>query len=234
MILIFTISASGNLTPTFAKSLTKSVKEKYVKILRENLTRAAEEPYKPYFMIADIDNDGNKDLLIGGFGRYYDDRSSDIGAAYLNKKDKVVKGKFYTNNDEGEQTIIDDVMSKTEYECYKNYLLIPASHLFTSYYVDFWNIFKADKKDNFRLAYRRSIGHKIDTDEVTYDISEKVIDGKLKEITAEEYEKFAGKFKKIKSKWKKVTEENIKMEIETVLKKTIRTIRSKEHFNRKR
>lgn len=86
MILIFAILASGNLTPTFAKSLTKSVREKYVKILKENLTRAAEEPYEPYFMISDIDNDGNKDLLIGGFGRYYDDRSSDIGAVYLNKK----------------------------------------------------------------------------------------------------------------------------------------------------
>lgn len=41
IILIFGILASGNLTPIFAKNLTKSVKEKYVKILRENLTRAA-------------------------------------------------------------------------------------------------------------------------------------------------------------------------------------------------
>ena len=214
IILIIAILTVGSLEPIFAKNLTKSVKEQYVKILKENLYKSAEEPYTPYFMIADINNDGNKDLLIGGFGRYYDDRSSDMGAVYINKKNKVVKGKFYTNNDEGEQTIIDDVMSKTEYECYKNYLLIPASHLFPSYYGDYWNIFKADKKGNFKLAYRRSIGHKLDTDEVTYDICEKAVNGKLTEVSVEEYEKFAVKFKKVNSNWRKVTKENIKKAME--------------------
>lgn len=128
----------------------------------------------------------------------------------LIKKQGGVKGKFYTNNYEGEQTIIDDAMNKTEYEHYKNYCLIPASHLLLSYYEDYWNIFKADKKSNFRLAYRRSIGHKLDTDEVTYDICEKVTGGKLTEIPVEEYEKFRSKFKKIRGKWEKLTEKNIK------------------------
>ena len=49
--------------PVYAKGLSKAVKKEYTKILKRYIV-PDDDPTGPYFKIADINNDGEKDLIL--------------------------------------------------------------------------------------------------------------------------------------------------------------------------
>ena len=119
IILVLALLATGNYTVSaYAKGLNKTMKKEYVKILKDILVKEAETEamgYEPYFIIADINDDGKKDLLIGYFGSFADGRSTGDGAVYINKKNKAIKTEFYYVSEIGEKSLIDDAMWQNDY-----------------------------------------------------------------------------------------------------------------------
>ena len=214
IILVLVLIAIGNYTVSvYAKGLSKAVKKEYVKILKDILVKEAEAEDrgdKPYFIIADINDDRKKDLLIGCFGSYADGRSTGAGAVYINKNNKAIKTKFYYVSENGEKALIDDAMWQNDYLSYKNYLMIPFYSLGNDTVSNHEVIYKLDKKGIFTQIYHRIEQTSMLTDETIEDTCTKLADGKPKEISVEKYDKFASKFKKLDGKWRQVTLENIK------------------------
>jgi hypothetical protein len=214
IILVLVLFATGNYTVSaYAKGLSKAVKKEYVKILKDILDKEAETEDvgdKPYFIIADINADGKKDLLVGYFGSYADRRSAGDGAVYINKNNKAIKTKFYYVSDIGEKALIDDAMWQNDYLSYKNYLMIPFYSMRNDTVSNHEVIYKLDKKGIFTQIYHRIEQTSMLTDETIENTCTKLADGKPKEISVEEYDKFASKFKKINGGWNIVTLDNIK------------------------
>lgn len=214
IILVLVLIAIGNYTVSvYAKGLSKAVKKEYVKILKDILVKEAETEDmgdKPYFIIADVNDDGKKDLLIGCFGSYADGRSTGDGAVYINKNNKAIKTQFYYVSENGEKALIDDAMWQNDCLSYKNYLMIPFYSMRNDTVSNHEVIYKLDKNGIFTQIYHRIEQTSMLTDETIEDTCTKLVDGKPKEISVEKYDKFASKFKKLGGKWRKVTLENIK------------------------
>ena len=183
------------------------------KILKDILVQEAEMEGmgdKPYFIIADINDDGKKELLIGYFGSYANGRSTGDGAVYINKNNKAIKTKFYYVSEIGEKSLIDDAMWQNDYLSYKNYLMIPFYSARDDTISNHEVIYKLDKKGIFTQIYHRIERTSMLTDETIENTCTKLVDGKPKEISVEKYDKFASKFKKINGGWNIVTLDNIK------------------------
>ena len=214
IILILALLATGNYTVSaYAKGLNKTMKKEYVKILKDILVKETEAEamgYEPYFIIADINDDGKKDLLIGYFGSFADGRSTGDGAVYINRNNKAIKTKFYYVSEIGEKTLIDDAMWQNDYLSYKNYLMIPFYSARDDTVNNHEVIYKLDKKGIFTQIYHRIERTSMLTDETIENTCTKLIEGKPKEISVKEYDKFASKFKKINGGWYIVTLKNIK------------------------
>ena len=214
IILFLVLLAIGNYTVSaYAKGLSKAVKKEYVKILKDILVQEAEMEGmgdKPYFIIADINDDGKKELLIGYFGSYANGRSTGDGAVYINKNNKAIKTKFYYVSEIGEKSLIDDAMWQNDYLSYKNYLMIPFYSARDDTISNHEVIYKLDKKGIFTQIYHRIEQTSMLTDETIENTCTKLVDGKPKEISVEKYDKFASKFKKINGGWNIVTLDNIK------------------------
>ena len=181
--------------PVYAKGLSKAVKKEYTKILKRYIV-PDDDPTGPYFKIADINNDGEKDLILQILANTH--FSEDL--IYFNRKNREiikVKGEF---------------LAGWGIKSYKNYMMAigGGSEHGHSYYNE--TIYKTDKNGNFKPVY--TLDHSwegLEEDDIVESISYvKFVNGKEKKISKKEYNNFASKFKEVKGELHKVSKNNIK------------------------
>ena len=227
-ILATALFVSGtNLTPAYAKGLSKAVKKEYVKILKKGCvddnwggTRNTR------FNIVDLNNDGKDDLIVETSATPRGLSSCDV---YLNFGNKIRKARILgigVNGSFRPAVEIGGIFATDGIKLYKNYVM-GAMH-FWSAGVDTkdYEIYRIDKKGNLNLAYT----YHYEFDEMSSKKSNKyhkIVNGKPKRISKNEYKKFASKFKEVKKEWHRWDLENIKEHVSSI--KTDSNVTGKKH-----
>ena len=228
-ILATALFVSGtNLTPAYAKGLSKAVKKEYVKILKKGcVDNNWDSTSNTRFNIVDLNNDGKDDLIVETFATPRGRSSCDV---YLNFGNKIRKAKIIgvgVNGPFGQGSGESGGIFATDgIKLYKNYVM-GAMHFWSSF-VDTkdYEIYRIDKKGNLNLAYT----HHYEFDEMSSKKSNKyhkIVNGKPKRISKNEYKKFASKFKEVKKEWHRWDLENIKEHVSSI--KTESNVTGKKH-----
>lgn len=227
-ILATALFVSGtNLTPAYAKGISKTVKEEYVKILKKGCVDDYDGMSNTKFNIVDLNNDGKDDLIVETFATPRGRSSCDV---YLNFGNKIRKAKIIgvgVNGPFGQGSGESGGIFATDgIKLYKNYVM-GAMH-FWSGGVDTkdYEIYRIDKKGNLNLAYT----YHYEFDEMSSKKSNKyhkIVNGKPKRISKNEYKKFASKFKEVKKEWHRWDLENIKEHVSSI--KTDSNVTGKKH-----
>lgn len=227
-ILATALFVSGtNLTPAYAKGLSKAVKKEYVKILKKGCVDDYDGMSNTKFNIVDLNNDGKDDLIVETSATPRGLSSCDV---YLNFGNKIRKAKIIgvgVNGPFGQGSGESGGIFATDgIKLYKNYVM-GAMH-FWSGGVDTkdYEIYRIDKKGNLNLAYT----HHYEFDEMSSKKSNKyhkIVNGKPKRISKNEYKKFASKFKEVKKEWHRWDLENIKEHVSSL--KTESNVTGKKH-----
>ena len=227
-ILATALFVSGtNLTPAYAKGISKTVKEEYVKILKKGCVDDYDGMSNTKFNIVDLNNDGKDDLIVETFATPRGRSSCDV---YLNFGNKIRKAKIIgvgVNGPFGQGSGESGGIFATDgIKLYKNYVM-GAMH-FWSAGVDTkdYEIYRIDKKGNLNLAYT----YHYEFDEMSSKKSNKyhkIVNGKPKRISKNEYKKFASKFKEVKKEWHRWDLENIKEHVSSI--KTDSNVTGKKH-----
>jgi|GEM_PF-643366 hypothetical protein len=227
-ILATALFVSGtNLTPAYAKGISKTVKEEYVKILKKGCVDDYDDMSNTKFNIVDLNNDGKDDLIVETFATPRGRSSCDV---YLNFGNKIRKAKIIgvgVNGPFGQGSGESGGIFATDgIKLYKNYVM-GAMH-FWSGGVDTkdYEIYRIDKKGNLNLAYT----YHYEFDEMSSKKSNKyhkIVNGKPKRISKNEYKKFASKFKEVKKEWHRWDLENIKEHVSSI--KTDSNVTGKKH-----
>ena len=227
-ILATALFVSGtNLTPAYAKGISKTVKEEYVKILKKGCVDDYDGMSNTEFNIVDLNNDGKDDLIVETFATPRGRSSCDV---YLNFGNKIRKAKIIgvgVNGPFGQGSGESGGIFATDgIKLYKNYVM-GAMH-FWSGGVDTkdYEIYRIDKKGNLNLAYT----YHYEFDEMSSKKSNKyhkIVNGKPKRISKNEYKKFASKFKEVKKEWHRWDLENIKKHVSSI--KTDSNVTGKKH-----
>lgn len=218
-------------TPVYAKGLSKAVKKEYVKILKkawnyrasydEEFSNKPEEEFyqheAPFFKIADVNNDGKKDLLqtsgTDAHGSAWYDIYLDGAKGVVKLKIVDYKGKNMTGEAGNVIARINDGVS-----LYKNYIKLKYYTFISILSIYTENIYKVDNNGKMKLIYNNDYryingGTKEERKPFEKELRNnfiKMVNGKKKKISKKEYKKFASKFKLIKGGWHPLTLENIK------------------------
>ena len=217
-ILATALFVSGtNLTPAYAKGLSKAVKKEYVKILKKGcVDNNWDGMSNTRFNIVDLNNDGKDDLIVETSATPRGLSSCDV---YLNFGNKIRKAKIIgvgVNGPFGQGSGESGGIFATDgIKLYKNYVM-GAMHFWSSF-VDTkdYEIYRIDKKGNLNLAYT----YHYEFDEMSSKKSNKyhkIVNGKPKRISKNEYKKFASKFKEVKKEWHRWDLENIKEHVSSI------------------
>lgn len=228
-ILATALFVSGtNLTPAYAKGLSKAVKKEYVKILKKGcVDNNWDSTSNTRFNIVDLNNDGKDDLIVETFATPRGLSSCDV---YLNFGNKIRKAKIIGVGVNGsfEQGSGESggIFATDGIKLYKNYVM-GAMHFWSNFVAsEDYDIYRIDKKGNLNLAYT----HHYEFDEMSSKKSNKyhkIVNGKPKRISKNEYKKFASKFKEVKKEWHRWDLENIKEHVSSI--KTDSNVTGKKH-----
>lgn len=220
-ILSTTLLISGvSTTPVYAKGLSKAVKKEYVKILKKHILKTNEEReaagYPAYlFKIADINQDGKKDLLFWTRRSLQTPGDTEV---YINKNNRISKAKIYYFDSYINRYKTDKYtgLSGTDFRIYKNYIMEVYGRTYgdNSDAEEHCIIDKYDEKENIKQLYFKYKSGGVDDDfnfvRVDKEINEKVQNGRIKKISKKEFDKLAVKFKKVQGKWHQLSTETIK------------------------
>ena len=227
-ILATALFVSGtNLTPAYAKGLSKAVKKEYVKILKKGcVDNNWDGMSNTRFNIVDLNNDGKDDLIVETSATPRGLSSCDV---YLNFGNKIRKARILgigVNGSFRPAVETGGIFATDGIKLYKNYVM-GAMH-FWSGFVDTkdYEIYRIDKKGNLNLAYT----YHYEFDEMSSKKSNKyhkIVNGKPKRISKNEYKKFASKFKEVKKEWHRWDLENIKEHVSSI--KTDSNVTGKKH-----
>lgn len=228
-ILATALFVSGtNLTPAYAKGLSKAVKKEYVKILKKGCVDDNWGGMRnTRFNIVDLNNDGKDDLIVETSATPRGLSSCDV---YLNFGNKIRKAKIIgvgVNGPFGQGSGESGGIFATDgIKLYKNYVMGAMHFWVSSVASEDYEIYRIDKKGNLNLAYT----HHYEFDEMSSKKSNKyhkIVNGKPKRISKNEYKKFASKFKEVKKEWHRWDLENIKEHVSSI--KTDSNVTGKKH-----